>query len=172
MLERFVSGLMFGAGFAVAFVMVGWMMLGAVLPRVFAPWESTHSIEGPVWASEPYNEEDGPAFHELSLDQQIERASVIAIARFESAPDGERKAIFREVLKQSPGTTFHYKLGDEYARASYYPRDDFSKGDGVVIFFVGSPASMRMSMTYSGDRIQSLGDIPLELFKQKCESSA
>jgi hypothetical protein len=42
-------------------------------------------------------------------------------------------------------------------------------GDGVVIFFTGSPASMSMSMSFSGDRIHGLGDIPLQLFKQKCE---
>jgi hypothetical protein len=58
---------------------------------------------------------------------------------------------------------------DEYSAASYYPKQGTSHGDGIVIFFDGSPAMMRLSMSYSGDRIQSLGDMPLELLRAKCE---
>jgi hypothetical protein len=39
----------------------------------------------------------------------------------------------------------------------------------MVMFFTGSPATMRMSMTYFGDRVHSLGDLPIELLRQKCE---
>ena len=41
-----------------------------------------------------------------------------------------------------------------------------------IAFSIGSMLStMKMSMSYSGDRIHSLGDIPLELFREKCNDS-
>jgi hypothetical protein len=113
----------------------------------------------------------GPAheepFHELGAEEQIKEATVIALARYERADDGRMKAIIREFLKKQPNTTIYYNVGDEYAPSSYFPKEGMNYGDGVVIFFTGSPASM--SMSFSGDRIHGLGDIPLQLFKQKCE---
>lgn len=106
----------------------------------------------------------------MSIEQQIEASSVIALARFEEAPDGEMKAVIEEVLKKTPGTTFRYDVGDEYPQASRYPRDGTDYGDGIVIFFTGSPATMSMLTTISDDRISGLGDIPVQLFKQKCAS--
>jgi hypothetical protein len=108
------------------------------------------------------------SFHELPIEDQIEQASVIAIARYEPAKDGQMKAVLKEFLKKEEGTTFHYQIGDEYVRSSYYPKQGTSHGDGIVIFFEGSPATMRRTMTYSGDRIHTLGDMPLELFRDKC----
>ena len=92
------------------------------------------------------------------------------MARFEPTADGRKKAIIRQFLKKAPDTTIYYSVGDEYPVASYYPSEGPMHGDGVIVFFVGSPAEMRMSMSYTGDRIQGLGDIPIELFKKKCET--
>lgn len=113
-------------------------------------------------------EKPGKPFHELSLDDQIKQASVIAIAKYEKSSDGKMKAILKEFLKKEPGTTIYYNIGDEYPGSSYYPKENTMYGDGVIIFFTGSPATMKMSMTYSGDRIRGLGDIPIELFRKKC----
>ena len=78
------------------------------------------------------------------------------------------RAIIKEFLKKESNTTIYYDIGDEYPSSSYYPREGTRYGDGVIIFFTVSPATMRMSMSFSGDRIHSLGDIPIELFKEKC----
>ena len=112
--------------------------------------------------------ESGKQFHELGIDEQIKKASVIALARYERASDGQMKAIVKEFPKKEPDVQLYYSVGDEYRPSSYYPREKTHYGDGVVIFFAGSPATMRMSMTYSGDRIHGLGDIPIELFRKKC----
>jgi hypothetical protein len=70
-----------------------------------------------------------------------------------------------------PGTTFYYEIGDEFPGSSFYPEGRTNYGDGLVIFFTGSPAMMRLSMTYSGDRIRSLGDLPLKLLREKCKEA-
>ena len=80
------------------------------------------------------------------------------------------KAIITEFLKNEPSVNFSYKVGDEYKNSSYYPIENRSHGDGVVIFFTESPASMQMSITYTGDRIAGLADIPIELFRKKCKT--
>ena len=110
-------------------------------------------------------------FYELSPEEQIARASVIVLAEYEPSPDGKMKAILKEFLKRDEGITFYYDLDDEYPSSSYYPKEDTRYGNGLIIFFEGNPASMRQSLSYRGDRISSLGDMPLELFKSKCGES-
>jgi hypothetical protein len=105
----------------------------------------------------------------LGLEEQIRQASVIALAKYEKSPDGKMKAVIRELLKKESGTTIYYSIGDEYPSSSYYPSENRSYGDGVVIFFTGSPARMGMSMTFTGNRISGMGDLPVELFRKKCK---
>lgn len=172
MFKRFVDGLVFGSGFAIAFVVISMLATFLVMPMVFRPGmppDISISHPGPPVGM---FDESGPRFHELSVDEQIKQASVIALARYEPVPDGKMKAVIREFLKKEPDATLYYSIGDEYPSSSYYPKEGESRGDGLIIFFVGSPAMMRMSMSYSGDRILSLGDIPLQLFRNKCKDGA
>lgn len=81
------------------------------------------------------------------------------------------KAVITEFLKKDANVTIYYGMGDEYPSSSYYPKEKTGYGDGVVIFFTGSPAMIKMSMTYSGDRIHGLGDLPVELLRKKCKGT-
>jgi hypothetical protein len=178
MIKRFIHGLVFGTGFGLAFVAILYIgVTSVILPQVVGPegssFSSSSTTDNLFDVSVPKPERDsGPElkipFGELSLEDQIRHSSAIAIAEYKLGTDGKVSAIISDVLKIEEGTTFYYEVGDEYHDASYYPRPDRSYGDGVVIFFTGSPASMRMSMTYSGDRIGSLGDIPIKLLREKC----
>jgi hypothetical protein len=171
MTKRFLEGLALGAGFALAFLAV--LATGLlVVPITFSSRPTV--VEGPSasFSPPPLPSQLSPNFDDLPIEEQIKASSVIALARFEAAPDGKQKAIIREFLKKAPGTEIHYEVGGEYPRASHYPTEGRSHGDGVIIFFVGSPAEMRMSMSYHGDRITGLGDIPIELFRKKCETNA
>ncbi len=168
MLRKLVEGFVLGVGFALAFVLVLVFVTPQLMPISFRPGERPSSIEGQGISSVSIPEEI--KFHELPLEEQIKQASVIALARYEPSPDGKMKAVIREFLKKDPNSVLHYKIGDEYASGSFYPREGRDYGEGVIVFFVGSPASMRLSMTYSGDRIRGLADIPVELFRKKCEA--
>jgi hypothetical protein len=167
MLRKFAEGLAFGAGFTISFavlILIGASVMFSAMPGT--RWASTS--RGLSVSQKAEDSEERP-FYELSAEEQIERASVIALAKYQAAEDGRMKAVLTEFLKKNDGTTFHYDVGDEYGPSSYYPKDGTSYGDGLVIFFEGSPAMMRSSMSYSGDRIHSLGDMPIELFRGKCE---
>ena len=182
--KRFIDGLAFGAGFGVAFVVIWYFAAYFIYPRIAEPYTeilsgteysnpTTYSRSVPAETLEPAvsRDEVRVPFHELTLEQQIELSSVIALAEYTQSEDGQMKAIITEFLKKDPGTVIYYSVGDEHSISSYYPKEGSNHGDGIVIFFVGSPAPMQMSMTYSGDRIRGLGDMPLKLLKQKCDDN-
>ena len=181
MWRKFIEGLAFGAGFGIAFLAIWYVSAAWMVPRLIGSRVHEAETHFPVPASADKSSstsaaEDrvrsGKPFHELGIDEQIKQASAIAIARFEHAADGENKAIIREFLKKDPGVEIYYAVGDEYQAASMYPREHTRIGDGVVIFFEGSPAQMVLLMSYYGDRIAGLGDIPIELFRDKCRKQA
>ena len=172
MIRKFVEGLVFGAGFTIAAGLVAWLGWGLLTPVIFSRSEPVISSGVTTSGAVPDALRDvgRPVFHELPLEEQIRQASVIALARYEPAPDGQMKAVVKEFLKKDPDTTLRYNIGDEYPTGSFYPEAGTDRGDGIVIFFQGSPADLTMSMNYSGDRIRGLGDIPLALFREKCEN--
>lgn len=167
--KKFLEGVTFGAGFGLAFVLIIWLGFSFFVSKAPDRSDVSFSTSKPT---EKSAEKAGPQFHELTIEEQIKKSSVIALARYETAPDGKKKAILKEFLKNEPGTTIYYNIGDEYPEGSYYPTESRGNHKNLIIFFTGSPASMKMSTTFSGDRIRSLGDIPLELFRSKCETNA
>jgi hypothetical protein len=176
LVKKFIDGLLFGSGFAMAFSII-WYVSGYIIyPTLIASHfkqtqdERFPSEKLPSTSSFSESKHVSKPFHDLTLDQQIQSASVIAVAKFELSDDGKMKAVLKEFLKKDPDTTFYYNIGDEHADSSYHPKDDVSHGDGVIIFFTGSPATMRMSISYAGDGIGGLGDIPLKLFGEKCKA--
>jgi len=179
MLKKFIDGLGFGAGFAISFSVIWYISAYLIYPNLIETQieggfktPSNVSVEAnpsDIVTSMPRSFESGKQFHELPLDEQINESTVIAIAKYEASQDGRMKAVIKEFLKKKEGVKIYYDVGDEHPSSSFYPEEDTSHGDGVVIFFTGSPATMKMSMTFEGDRIRSLGDIPLKLFKEKCK---
>ena len=171
-MKRLLDGLLFGAGFAISFLLIWAAASYWVVPHLVASHVEQHgrfSVAPDAHFQTSRAEGLTKPFHELGVDDQIKQSTVIALARYEPGPDGKRKAVIKEFLKKEPGTTVYYNVGDEFADASYYPKDNTDHGDGVIIFFTGSPAEMAESMTYSGDRITGLGDLPVELFRTKCQ---
>ena len=169
MLQKFFSGLGFGAGFFVAVVSLGWFLT----PVLLTPHEGQTVYFGgsPVSGiSEGVREAHvkQTPLYDLPIEKQIERASVIVVTRFEAAIDGRKRAVVAEILKRDPGVRFHYEVGDEYPSASYYPKEAEDRGDGTVVFFEGISADRRYSTTYRGDRVSGLGDIPMKVFRDKC----
>jgi hypothetical protein len=177
MFKRFTDGLIFGAGFAVAFIAIWYVAAYTLYPmiissatqvanRELADFGSTIPSDSP---SPQIKREPSKPFYELSAEELIKNSSVIALATYEKASDGKMKAIIKEFLKKEPDAKIYYNIGDEYPSSSYYPSADRFRGDGVVLFFTGSPTRMGLSTTYTGDRISGLSDIPVKLFRKKCK---
>ena len=175
MFKRFVDGLAFGAGFSIAFIVLWTIVSFVVFPayiksRVADAGGSETAFPNAVESTpEHFSSAKSEApFYTLSIEEQIAEASVIAHAKYRQADDGRMQAIITEFLKLDPGTKIRYAVGDEYPGSSYYPTGDHDRGDGVIIFFTGSPATMELATSVNGDRISGLNDIPLKLFREKC----
>ncbi len=179
MFNKFWEGMVFGAGFSVAFIIISYAadfaispaLLNYKLKQVAIPpsFQTNHSVSTPGVSDAPSSPEHQRPFHELTPDEQIQSATAIALATYEKQPDGRMAATIKEFLKKKDGITIHYQVGDEYPDASYYPSERKGYGDGVIIFFIGSPAAMQSATTYTGNRIIGLGNMPLELFRSKCK---
>lgn len=170
MVKKFLEGLAFGGGFTLSFLAISYLVAFFAMPILLSkgiPLDETSHVET---SREPGTGRASPNFHELTVEDQIKEASVIALVGYELSADGKATAVISEFLKKEPGVEFRYAIGDEYPPASHYVSEGSGRGDGQILFFVGSPAEMRMSSAYSGDRIRGLGDIPLQLFREKCSA--
>lgn len=101
---------MFGSGFAIALMAVlvtGWS--AGLLLRWHIPTQMSSPVIPTAPSSSATVEQSNPGvqFHELSLEEQIKKASVIALARHERWPDGKQKTIIKEFLKKEPNTTIN-----------------------------------------------------------------
>jgi hypothetical protein len=104
-------------------------------------------------------------FYDWPIEKQVAKASAILLTSH--VDDGERiVSTVSEVLLLRPGTTLHYKVGDEYRRGTRYKRSGVSYGDGEIVFMTGSPASMRYSTSYADGRCIGLGDMPIEKLRE------
>jgi hypothetical protein len=150
-------------------VLVG-IYLVAYLPTFSssgAAWSESERVPAPS----PRIENSYPDFYALPLEKQIAAASVIAIAKYEK--DGDRtKCVISEVLKLAPGTKFHYNVGDEFRQCSHYSRAGEDRGDGQLMFFVGSPATFRYSSSFRGDRLSGLGDMPFDMLRKQISGAS
>jgi hypothetical protein len=109
MLKKLFEGFVFGVGFALALVLVVVAIKPRMMPISFGSSDGPAAGERPQAASLEYSETAG--FYALPLEEQIQQASVIALARYEPAPDGKMKAVIREFLKQAPDTEINYRIG-------------------------------------------------------------
>ncbi len=165
------------AMWAIAIAIIALVIMSA-LPRIAPEYyfrtvsdAATTALEGP----RPEPPSDGPRvstqfeypdFHKLPIDEQVKVASVIALGRYEQGDGSKLRAIITEILKKTPGTTFHYEVGQEVPNASLPIRPNTNYGDGALMFFAGSPAMMRQSFAVSNGRISALGDMPLDRIRE------
>ena len=156
-MKIFTNGLLFGSGFGLALILILYVFTSIDFER--KTYSTTQSSTSKF---------DQTSFRDLSVDDQIKLSSVIVIAKFQKADNGKIKSIITEILKQDTNTVFYYSIGDEYSTP--FPHDNFY-GHGEVIFFTGSPAEVKRAVSFYGNRIHGLGNIPIELFRSKCRTN-
>jgi hypothetical protein len=111
-------------------------------------------------------------FHARPVEEKVKRATVILLTRLEKVGESHREVVV-EIVKQKPSVRLYYKVGDEYERLSHRetPSCEGCEGQGQVVFMLGNPASMASSFSYEGDRVQGLGDMPLEELRRLAVAS-
>ena len=116
--------------------------------------------------------EEFNSFHDLPVERQVEKSSVIVLAKWEKS-GSTLKCIITDILKHAPNTKFYYKVGDEYRPGNLVARDEKTDyGDGQIMFFTGSPASARFSTGWRGDRLSGLGEMPIAELREMIRKSS
>ncbi len=95
MSKKFLEGVAFGGGFAIAFVAIWYLAAFMISPMLIASrMEEVASREfsqqglgtpPPSSTSPETTSELGKPFHELELEEKIKKSSVITIAKYEPA---------------------------------------------------------------------------------------
>lgn len=166
--------MLIGLGISISFVIVVSLYFLFVVPSLFNPQKiSTHRevVTLPTEAEYPYIEN----YYELSLDDKIANSTSIIVTEISRNENGIYESRVSEILKKQDGVDLYYEIGDIYNDHSDYSRHEEMKVQvpkGLIVFMTGNPAQMQFSTSYSGgERISNLGDIPMALFRDKCEKS-
>ncbi len=167
MLKKFLSGAIWGTGFSIAVLCVYTAWMFYVLPPLI-----DQNFTSEVAVSENPRQlqyfSNTPNFHELSVDEKIALATAIIILKFEEGENGNYKSVVEDILKIEEGVEFYYKVGEVYDDDSHYKMSDDFVPTRAIVFMQGSPATMRFSTTFDGERIRGLGGISLALLRDKC----
>jgi hypothetical protein len=153
------------AAVQVAFHVVSYFRYANLASEFRASGPVTTTYSGGTERTE--SEAEATRFHDLPPEQMVAKSSAILLVSYQ--PDGERmKAVVAEVLKKNPDVDLHYGVGDELRYLSYYPKpgEVQVRGEGQVVFMVGSPAAMRSSFSFDAGRIGGFGDMPLDSLRK------
>lgn len=130
----------------------------------------THTDAVDALLDQARRQDQYPDFHTWPLQQQIQVASVIVLTRRrEDRADGVHCQV-SEILKQNRGTEFYYQIGDDYPLCGAAAGNDAPgarDSEGEVLFFIGSPAAFRYSVSYARGKVASLGDMPLSALRKR-----
>lgn len=177
MLNKFISGIVFGAGFSLSFVTIYTVWMVWAVPAVF-----NYSAVNTESVVSQTNDSDGlpqytddlssyiKDFDKLTVDDKIKNSTAILLTEYMIDDEGNYINSVVEILKQESGVELYYQIGDKYETYGNYEIDDEYRPKGYIVFMGGNPATMRFSVSYSGDRISGLSDIPLALLRNKCSS--
>lgn len=157
MMKRFWDGLVFGAGFGVAFTVVSFLSMTFLFPLTM-DYVSEEAPERFI-SSES---EQSVKFHELSFEDKLRNASALIITRYENTEGGKTIAIVDQIYRSSPEVKIYFKVGDEYPDGSFYPEKNTKYGEGTIVVLVNSPADARYSSSLFSGRIGAYGDMPIE----------
>ena len=172
MLNKFLFGLAFGLGFSLSLVIVLSLWLNydsspSYMSQSTGP-VSSGSITVPYEDKYPFIEN----FSDLPIEEKIAHSTAIVVTNIKKNDEGIYEQKITEILKKQDDVELYYQVGDVYDDHSDYNEYE-DKGrfvpKGFIVFMGGSPASMRYSVSHSGDRISSLGGLSMEMLRDKCD---
>lgn len=159
-MNSFMSGIKFGAGFAISFVVI------------FALYENFFSVNEPhqLTISIP-NNQLREKWNALPYDEQIAQASALVVAEYRQSSDGKFEAFVTEIHSKSANIDIPYGVGDLVPDATYYLTENSVERSGFVKIFISNPPQEASTMFLYDDRIAGYGDMPLKLLVEKFRDS-
>jgi hypothetical protein len=101
------------------------------------------------------------AFSSWPIAKQIASCSIIARAD-RTLVNGIYKATIVEIMKQTPGVVFKYKVGDHFPPADQRAEANTEYGDGVLLLFTGRDAEFQTMIAIYNGRLATAGRTSLD----------
>ena len=139
-MKRFWDGLIFGAGFSMAFTIISYLNMTFLFPLTMNYGYGAEQAKESFISSES---EESVKFHELSFEDKLKNASALLITRYEKRDNGKTVAIVDQIYLSSPDVKIYFKVGDEYPDGSFYPEKNTRYGEGALVLLVNTPAEAR-----------------------------
>jgi len=171
-LGKFFSGLAMGLGFSLSLIIVLTIWINYILPFSHTPEPMTirYSNSETIPHDDKYTHIEN--FSDMPLEDKIFNSTAIIVTSIDKDNSGKYQSTVTEILKKEDDIDLHYKVGDiyeDYSNYNQYEAEGRFIPKGFIIFMGGDPASMMYSVSYSGERIGSLGGISIELLREKCK---
>lgn len=153
MIKVFIKGLVFGSGFTIALIVIGFVATKYFESRITSDINALNA-ESNSWDS-------------LSDEQKFLQATAIAIVRYSDGEEGVRIGSITEIHKSDPNIDIAYEIGQLYPDTNYYPKYKHDNRTGAILLIRGSSARNSGTWFLYDDRVAALGDMPLELLIKK-----
>jgi hypothetical protein len=155
MFKTFIRGIVFGAGFSISLIIIMFIAKEILINDLESKYDN------PTFQSN-YEE-----WHKLSDDEQLKKATAIAIIRYSDSEEGSKIGTVEQIYTDD-SVTLNIKVGDSYPSLKYYPRgDSLRERSGVLVVFRDSPPIEQSTLYLYDDRVAAYGDMPVEIAIKK-----
>ncbi|MFY9327341.1 MAG: hypothetical protein WAO76_04885 [Georgfuchsia sp.] len=161
MLKKLLYGFIFGLGFSLAVLLVGWMFITYQL-------SSSDKTKFIVPQEEGMSYEEKAKWSELPLSKKISKLSGAVLLGFKEEDNQFMAAYVDRIYTKDSAVKIPLNIGDRVEKSDYYAKDDHSSNrDGMLLMYVDNPPKEIECAYLYDSRLIAYGDMPLELFVKK-----
>lgn len=165
MLNKLLYGFIFGLGFSLAVLLVGWL---------FATFQFSSSEKTKFIApqEEGVSYEEKAKWRELPISKKIPKLSGAVLLRFKEENNQFMAAHVESIYTKDSTVKMPLNLGDRIEKSDYYARGAHSSNrDGILLMYVDNPPKEIEGAYLYESRLVAYGDMPLELFLKKFDEA-
>ncbi len=166
MFKKFIHGFIFGLGFILAFLLVGWI---SETYQSFSLGAGKLSL----LSEDNISYEEKAKWRDLPVSKKIPKLSGMVLLRFKREENHFMSAYVKSVFTKNNAVKMPLNVGDRVEESDYYANTNGRSGnrDGILLMYVDDPPKEIEGAYLYGSRLVANGNIPLELFLKKFEDA-
>jgi len=163
--KKLLHGFIYGLGFSLAVLLVGWVFTSYQL-------SSTNTEKFIVPQEGGMSYEEKAEWRELPIPKKIPKLSGAVLLRFKKEANNLMAAYVESVFTKDSTVQIPLNIGDRVEKSDYYAKDEPSRHrDGILLMYVDNPPKEIEGAYLYDSRFVAHGDMPLELFLKKFEEA-
>jgi hypothetical protein len=164
-LKKLLHGFIFGLGFSLAVLLVGW---------TFHSYQSSSPNKTkfvvPHEGGMSYKEQ--AKWRDLPVSEKIPKLSGAVLLRFKEGDDQLMAAYVENIFTKDSSIKIPLGIGDRVRKSDYYAQVGPSRNrDGILLMYVDNPPKEIEGAYLYDSRLVAHGDMPLKVFLKKFEEA-